>query len=482
MGNIDSKLISGFGWFTSTKLIVQVASWASTIWVARILTPDDYGLVAISGIFVGFCLTISSLGLGSALINKQDLSPAEIASVFWVNLAMAVSVYGILFLIAPYVAVWYEDQRLTEVIRVAALMVVASPLGLVPRAMVTRELKFRTIALIGMASNAVVIGSTIVLAISGFGYWSLIISTVAGEFCYPILYMIVARYVPGRPSSPLQHRWLFTYGMNILSSRIVAYGNNYSSTIIGSNIFSVPEMGELRLAGTLAGLPMRKIGEIFGQIGFPAFSRLQSDTEKARSVFLGMHQLLLAMTVPMFVGIALISEDLVPLVLGAKWSGIAHLLQIFCLINVITASAMLMPQILEGLGNARASLKYRLIVLATTPPGMLIGAYWGLEGMLIGHVLTAPIGYSFLLRQLSSSLDLSLRELLRTNFPTLMSASVMIVGVLAVDGIAESAGMGLLQRFTLQIAVGATTYVSCYMILGASSIRSMRLFMRGATQ
>ena len=140
---VIKKVVSGFAWEGMAKVIVQILSWISTIYVARVLNPDDYGLVAISGVFVGLCLLIGGLGLSAGIIQKKEVSKEEKDGVFWVSLIINFTLLGSLYLAAPWVALLYELPLLEDIIRVAAFILVLSSLSLVPHAEKVRALDFR---------------------------------------------------------------------------------------------------------------------------------------------------------------------------------------------------------------------------------------------------------------------------------------------------------------------------------------------------
>ena len=478
MKNFNQTLINGFAWEASTRLVVQVASWVSTIWVARLLSPEDYGIVAISGIFTGLCLMFSVMGLTNALINKEHIEEHDKANVFWASCANAVVVYGALYFFAPYIAAFYDSPELGSIVRVAGLMVVISPLSAVPRALLMRDLRFKSLALIAMVTNLLLTIMTLWLAFTGWGYWSLILSTVVAQFVELSILSFVAGYIPSLPRKIKTILPLYKYGISVLGARLLGYLNSSWPTIVASSQLGKIPTGHLNMANTLASLPMTKIGEIFSKIAFPAFSRIQSDQEKTKQLFLSMHRYLFMVIAPMFIGIAFVAPVLVPLLIGEKWLPVVMPLQIICFANVITGSGMLIPRVFEGLGNAAASFKYQVLVAVLTPCAMIIGLQWGLNGLLIGWALSGPISYIYLLKVLFRLTDMTAREFFNSVSVTLLCVSVMSLALFLADWFLVEMNLPLLFDLCIKVVVGGLSYCAAYLILGREYVAQIFVLVR----
>jgi O-antigen/teichoic acid export membrane protein len=477
MSSFNQKILHGFAWEAITRLIVQIASWVSTIWVARLLAPEDYGVVAISGIFTGLFLTFSIMGLTNSLINKKDITKSDKANVFWASTATALLVYSLLYLAAPSIALYYKLAELELIIQVAGLMVVISPLSVVPRAILLRDLRFKEVALIAMATNLTVAITTFYLAYNGWGYWSLILSTVGAQIVELMLLFCVARYWPTRPAN-IKTIWpLYKYGLNILGARLVSYLNGAWPVIFTSNYLGKTPTGHFQMASTLASLPMSKIGEIFFKIAFPAFSHIQDDRLQAKRVFLAMHKYLFMIIAPMFVGIALTAPEFVPLLIGEKWLPVVMPLQIICMANILAGSALIIPRVFEGLGEASASLKYQVVVAIITPAAMLFGVQWGLKGLLIAWALSTPLSYFFLLRKLCALIDLGLSEFFASVAITCASVLFMWLAVASIELFLHEV-KSLALVLIVKASLGVIAYCLAYFALGREDLSRLGRVVR----
>ena len=476
MSDFSKKVISGFAWEAITKLLMQVVSWVSTIWVARLLTPEDYGLVAISGIFTGLCLTFSVMGLTNALINKEVLHEYDKANVFWASALLAVAVYLLLYFLAPVISYYYETDELTDIIRVAGAMVIISPLSVVPRAILMRELEFKSLALVNMFSALAGTVLTLAFALMGWGYWSLILATVAAQALELVALFCVTIYVPSRPKNIRTLFPMYKYGINILGARLIAYLNVSWPVIMVSSYFGKTPTGHFQMANTLAGLPMTKIGEIFTKIAFPAFSKIQNDIERTKQVFLAMHCYLFMVVAPMFTGIALTASEFIPILIGEKWLEIVLPLQVICVANIFAGSAMIIPRVFEGLGDANSSFKYQLLITIMSPIALFLGSPWGVVGMLIGWAFVMPISYIYLLNVLFKKINLSLREFINSIYATCLSLLIMILAINSIEVITTSSDPGWLLFY--KVAIGIASYSLAYFLFGKKELKQLLSLLR----
>ena len=196
MDNFKEKLVNGFAWQASTKLFIQIISWVSTVWVARLLVPEDYGIVAMSGIVTGIFLLLATTGLAAGVVNRVNISKGELDTVFWLSILIGCVLYGVIFLIADLAAQFYKEEELSDVIKVAGLMVLISSAKIIPSSLALRNLDYKLISLNELVGGLFRIVVTLSMAIMGFKYWSLIFGTVVAEFVMTAVYFIYYRYLP----------------------------------------------------------------------------------------------------------------------------------------------------------------------------------------------------------------------------------------------------------------------------------------------
>ena len=478
MEKFREKVVSGFVWEAVTRLIVQVVSWAATIWVARILVPDDYGIVAIYGIFGAVGIHIAGLGLGGALVNRKVLKDQHTSNIFWLGLLSALLVYVALFLLAPLFAGMFDIPELASVIKVAALFIVVSAFGIVPRALAMRKLLFKEVALMSMLSGGVLAAVTLTMALMGFGYWSLITSTLVSEaFLVASFYWLIP-YLPSRPNRILTTVPYVRFGFRIALGGVFSSANERWPIFVCSTVLGQTATGYLEMARVLASLPKDKIGMTFAAIAFPAFARIQNDVERTRSVFLRLHGVLYVVTVPMFLGLAVVADDLVPFLIGDRWSPIVIPIQVICVANLVAIGSQMITRVLEGLGKPRVSLNYQLIQFVLLPASMFVGVQWGLLGLLIAWAAVFPAAHTYMVVELTKLIRSSFWGLMLTVWPACVSALAMVLAVLMVKQHMGSADIGVVWTLIGEVTTGVVVYLVFIWMLDRSRVKEMISLVR----
>ena len=420
------------------------------------------------------------MGLTNALVNKKNIFEYDKANVFWAGALLAALVYTFLYIIAPYISAFYEMPELTAIVRVGGLMVVISPLSVVPRAVLMRDLEFKKLALVNLVIGLVGTALALTLAIYGWGYWALILSTVIAQALELVILFSIAAYLPTRPSRLNELVPMFKYGLNILGARLVAVLNKNWPTIVISYHVGKTHTGYFQMANTLAGLPMTKIGEIFTKIAFPAFSVIQDDIERSKQVFLSMHKYLFMVVAPMFVGIALTAEEFIPILVGEKWLDIVVPLQLICLANIFSGSGLLIPHMFEGLGDAKSSFRYELLITFISPIALLVAVPWGFEAMLFAWAVSVPISYTYLLNKLFKSTGMKLGEFLGSISMTGLALLFMIPSILLVDFYMNGIAIELL--LALKVVVAIISFALVYLTFGKHEIVKLINIFRTANE
>lgn len=435
MKDFKKRVVHGFAWEGGTKLIVQIFSWVGTIWVARLLTPEDYGIVAVSGVFIGLMAIISDMGLTAGLINKKEVDKKEISGIFWFSLVIALGLVLILFALAPIIEGIYDMPGLSELIWASSIVLVLSSLGCIPAAMALRVMDYKFRALVDMAGSFAQITTVVTLAYLGYGAWSLVLGSIVLR-----LVVLIAYFPLLKNQFPLYFsiQWneisdVLSYGGRIMSSRILGYITSSSPTFLSGLIAGQKETGQYSLAGMIAQVPLDKIGTIFNRIIFPSISRIKEDKEYSKSVFFKLNRTLLTISIPILLGISIVSEDLVLILLTDKWEPIIPILQLLCLINVVRVCAMIIPPLLEGLGMPEIVLRYNTLTLCLLPPACFIGLQWGVREMIISWFFIYPFTYFYLIKRISSILSFSLLEYFSSFKSVIIASTCMITALLLIQ-------------------------------------------------
>lgn len=456
-------IFSGFAWQGATKLVVQVTSWAATLFVARLIAPADYGVIAAASVFVELLILITDMGLAQGLIQKPETSRQEEEGVFFVSLAFGICGYVILFLVAPFVAGFYQMPVLTDLLRLICLSVIFGCLKTVPLAIAMRRMDFRYRSLVEMTGNLAMTLTVVLLAYKGFGVWSLAWGPVVANAVMAIGFLPLLARVP-RPIFPIAAViTTMSFGIKFMGSTLLYYGWSRADVMIIGKVLGDRLLGYYSMAFQLAVLPLDKIATVFNQVMFPALSRLQSDQEGSRDLFLQLHRYLLLISFPLLFGMAVVADDAILLLLTEKWLPIVPYFQVLCLVSGLRISATLMPPVLFARGKPGIVVRYNLLALLGLPLAFLIGAQFGLAGIIVAWLLSYPLLFVYLGRQCLKELEMTWGALAQSAVPAVLATLFMVAAVLFFRQFTEE--YALLWRLASSVVVGAVAYFGLLSLL-----------------
>jgi O-antigen/teichoic acid export membrane protein len=454
---VRRRIVNGLAWESGTKFVMQLLGWVATIYVARRLGPDAYGVVAISGLFTILIQIFAEAGVTSGLVTRDRLADADVRATAWLNVYVAVVAYAALWFAAPLIATVYGLPILEDVLRVAGAGVLITAARAVPMALVLRRLNFRFRAMAELAGQATQSLSMLALAYLGFGVWTLVWGYLAGQAVTSALFLAHAhRYgAPVVDFRPI--RELVAFGARLTLSRTAAYAIGVADMAVVSWFVGARGAGLFMMAQTLASLPIDKVGSILNRVSLPAVARLQGDAQGIRDYFVSAHFWLMALCAPIAIGGALVATDLVTLLFAERWRESGTILALLCLAAAFRLSSMTMPPVLEALRHARFLVNYSLLSAALLIPAFVLGSRLdGARGVAAAWALLAPVLWAVLAFYTLKKLGLKRRVFARSLLPVVTGLGAMTLAVFLLGrGLAEQA---LLVRLAVQVGAGAAVY------------------------
>lgn len=451
-------IISSLFWKFFERAGTQLIQFGVTIALARILAPDDFGLVALIAIFISIASVFVQSGLNTALIQKKDADDLDFSSVFWASLGIAVATYTILFFGAPFIADFYGHASLTVIIRVLAITLFIDVFSSIQNAYVARNMLFKKLFFrsVGAIIPSGAIGLT--LAFCGFGIWAL----VAHQFCNAFLAVAIMWFtIPWRPSfkfSFTRFKSLFTYGWKLLvSSLIDVVYTNLRGLIIGK-FFSPADLAYYNRGDTFPFLIVNNINTSIGSVLLPSFAAAQNDIVQLKKM---MRRSIITSTfiiTPMMAGLAAMAPQVVLLILGEKWLPCVPFVQIYCFMYLFYPIHTTNLSAIKAVGRSDVFLKLE-IIKKICGLSLLIGSYFYFKspigiayGALVSTILCSFInanpnrkllGYGYL-------------EQIKDIFPTFILTVPMGIAVYAIG----TSDIPLLPQSILQVITGILVYFS----------------------
>lgn len=454
--SVKQRVASGLAWESSTKLAVQLLSWAVTIVVARVLSPSDYGLVAISGIFTLFLQVFADYGIGSGLVTRVSVSAQEARVTFWFNLYICAGLYLLLFLCAPLIGRAYGLPELTDIVRVAGLGLFITAFRVVPMSMALRTLNYRLRAIAEMAGNAAQSVATLALAYTGSGAWSLVLGFLLGQLVTTAFFVRHLGHIgaPAVAFGPI--RDILAFGTRLTVARTVSHSVAMADMIIVSARLGERASGLYLMALTFANAPLDKLGAIVNRVTFPAVARVKDSPAAVRNLFLSAHFWLMLVAAPMLAGAALVADDVVEVLFPQTWHDTGAVLGLMCAANVFRLSGMVMPPFLEGLRHARPLLMFTAFNGIVMIPALLIGANWGVVGVAWAWAVTAPAIWLILVTLSLRKLGVSWSEFL-SSIKT-VGAALFVMGLFVYIVGSMVGDSSPIVQLAAQVGTGAVAY------------------------
>jgi teichuronic acid exporter len=410
---------SSFLWSAIDQLINFSFSLFIGIFLARFLSPADFGLVGIVMIFIVICDTLVNSGFYMALIRKDLCSNQDYSTAFFFNVLISLALYVVLFLTSEWVAVYFSQAQLTTLIRVSGLVLIFDAFSLVQRAHLARELNYKILTRISMLSLVVSGLISIIMALNGYGVWSLVFNRLIGRFLVTILHWYWCKFYVSFSFNWNSFIELFSFGSKLmLSSLISAFTSNAYFFVIGKFMSSL-QLGYFTKAQELASIPAKNIEAIVSRVSFPVFSRRSEDKDRLLNNYIMIIRTTMFITFLLMFGLIAISDSLIVILLGEKWIPSIFIFQMLAVIYSLLPIQSLNLSILNVYGMSDRFLKLEIVKTSLTFGTIIFGYLWGMEIMLWSMIFSSVlslyinsfwsgkvIGYNFVnqLRDISVSL------------------------------------------------------------------------------
>lgn len=387
-----NKIFNGLFWSFTDNFLQQIVNFIVGIVLARILLPEEFGIIGIISVFIAVSNTFINSGLSDALINKKDASEKDYSTVFWANILLGFFIYLLLFITAPYISIFFKQETLTNLIRITAISIVIVSFSSIQRTLFTKEINFKTITIISTLS--VVISGIIALymALHDYGILSLVVRMVLGQFVTLLLFWILNKWRPKFIFDFKSLKELYKYGGNLFMSRLMnsLYDNLYYF-IIGK-CFSPANLGYYSRADTFRNLASTNITNAVQRV---SFSALSSKNEEKEQMELFKKFLLSTFFITVFFMAILFvcSNEIILILIGLKWTNSILYLKILSISGLFIPLYTLNINFLAVKNRTHLFFQIELITKLFAIPIILVGVSFGIVPMLIGIIVASFLSY-----------------------------------------------------------------------------------------
>lgn len=424
MSELKTKTVKGVAWSAVERFTAQGIQFVFNILIARILLPEDYGVVAMLGIFLAVANTFIDSGFGNALIQRQNRTEEDYSTVFYFNLVVSIFFCLLLWVTAPLIASFYKIELLTKVTRILSLTLVINALRAVHEAQLNILMDFRKKAWVTIICTAVIGVVGLWMAYKGYGVWALVVQSVVGCVVRTILIWLSVKWIPQFLFSWDSFKHLFGFGSKVLGSSLLntVYGNIYSLVI--GKVFSPTALGVYNRAESFAAFPSSSMTSMLQQVTYPALCSIQNDDERLAGAYKRLLNMAAFVVFPAMIGLAAVADPLIRILLTDKWEGSIYFLQIICFALMWYPIHAVNLNILLVKGRSDLFLKLEIIkkilgisiLCVTVPFGLVVMCYGQIASSLICLAINTYynedlIGYGFL-KQMKNMLPILVHSLI----------------------------------------------------------------------
>lgn len=451
----------------------QILGFLLGIILARILAPEDFGMILTIQIFTGLVGMVSGGGMGQALVRAKEASKADYDAVFTLQLGIGIAIYACFFAVAPWFAEWYRTPLYADLLRVSALSFILRPFVNLPSNLLHREMRYKAKAMMQMInlflSNSIAIG----MGLNGYGVWSLTISGLICSAISSVLLMRVSGWRPRLTSKIGRAGELARYGMLASANDIAVYLQQQVSTFFLSRGLGPTAVGHYNKADSISFLPQRFVTGSVYDVLFRALAKEQDNLDLSRYLYFRSITLVALYALPLYVGLYFVAEPLILLLYGSKWQAAAAPISVLVAAGPFMIVENLSGAVLAARNKLDKELVVQLVMLAMLVGAILIGIPYGLTGVAIA-VVSASIYRMFHMYWLASrALQARTKQLFDALFGPLLLGSLMTLTLTLADALQPTwvRASGLLNLVYIG-AIGGTTYALLFLTLPIAALRS----------
>lgn len=391
--SLKEKTITGIIWSIGQQFSSKLVGFFITIVLARILTPEEFGLIAMLSIFISIGNTLLESGLTTSLIRTADVSQKDLSTVFYFNLIGSIFLYFILFFVAPAISAFYHQEVLTKIVRVYSLTLIINAFFVVQSTLLIKEMRFKTQTNIQIPSAIAGGLLGILLAKMGYGVWSLVWMSLLTAFLSTLLHWVYSSWRPSFIFDKASFNRHFHFGYKMtLSGLLETFYQNIYTLIIGK-YYSAAQLGFYSRAFSISQLPIENISTAISKVTYPMFSEISQNDEQLKRVNKKVMQQVIFWNAPMLISLCVIAEPLFRFLLTDKWMPAVPYFQILCIAGILHPLHSYNLNILKVKGRSDLFLKLEIIKKVLSAVGILCVIPFGIYGLLYFQLFFTFIGF-----------------------------------------------------------------------------------------
>jgi len=458
--SLKKQALSGVKWTFIQQFGVQGIGFIVSVVLARLIEPEEFGLIAMITVFIGIGNALLNAGLGSSLIRSKEVDEEDYATVFYFNLIVSFIVYGLVYLTAPYIAAFYKQPILISLIRWLSLTFIINAFAIIQTTRLTKIMDFKTQTMVAIPS--LLIGGLVgvIMAYQGYGVWSLIAFNLVQTLANAIQLWIHSKWKPLWVFSKekFKHHFNFGYKLTLSSLLDTIFTNAY--TIIIGKFFPVAQVGFYQRANSLQMYPVGTISAIMGKVTYPLFAQIQDDNTRLKSVYKKILQMNIYLLAPLLIIAGVLAEPLFRFLFTEKWLPAVPYFQIILITGILYPIHAFNLNILNVKGRSDLFLKLEIIKKTMIIIAIAVGINYGILGLLYGRVITSVLAFFINTHYSGKFIDYSAWDQIKDVIPTFTLSIITGILIFIFDYYTKNTLNYDFLRLVINTTLGTIIYVS----------------------
>jgi len=427
LSSLKQKAISGASWSLAGRIMQQGVQFIIGVIIARLLLPEQYGLVAMALVFITIFYVFVDSGFSAAIIQRKEISNSDLSTVFYLNMGVSLVVFAILYFSAPLIADFYNESQLINIVRVLSIIIILYALTIVQNSIISREVNFKLKTRIEIVAQILSGAIAIYLAYSGYGVWALIWKTLLNQIFINLQLWIKNNWFPSFEFSKNSFKELFSFSGKLLVSGIIDKIYNQMYRLVVGKFFPVAELGYYTRAEQFKNLPSQAISNSLMSFLLPVFSKMQDKPERLKSAAQRVLKIVMFFNINTMILMGILAEPIIQVLLGDKWLPTVPYLQLLILVGVFYPMHVINVQILTALGRSDLFLKIEIIKKIIGIPPIFLAIFVGIKAMIVGMIFTSIVALAINTFYTNRLINFGLIEQLKSLSKSFFIALVFII-------------------------------------------------------
>lgn len=431
--SLKRKTVKGTVWSSLDAFLGQGITFLVGLVLARLLSPEEYGLIAIITIFISVFNSIVDSGFSNALIRKQNATEADYNTVFYTNLSISVILFFVLFFGAPLIADFFARPQLTSLTKAMSSIVIINAFAIVQNIRLTKNIDFKTKTKVSLIASLASGAIGIAMAFGGFGVWSLVAQQISKQLLNSVFLWCFIRWLPKLLFSWKSFKEMFDFGWKLLVSGLINTVWTEIYQVIIGKFYQPQTLGQYTRAQQFSSIFSSNLTSIIQRVSYPVLSQLQDDKERLKSGYKRIIKITMLVSFVLMLGLAAIAKPMILVLIGDKWLPAVPFLQILCFNMMLYPLHSINLNMLQVQGRSDLFLKLEIVKKIVGVIPLCLGIFVNIYYMLIGSVFVGFFSYYLNARYSGSFLNYSIKEQVGDILPSFIIALVTALPIYAIS-------------------------------------------------